>query len=122
MIRYDVLWHDLVRDLNEARMQYALSAERLDRMKAKDLAMSNSQVSAVLGDILKKSQKEFGCMKEKDEEAQHNANVTLQEILKELKKLNKGKEDEKDGLLNNHGDGFGDDAGDQGNAERDQSV
>lgn len=72
MIRYDILWHDLVRDLNETRMQYEINAQELDKANAKDLALINRRIGGCIENRLIKTQREFDRMKEKDEEEQHN--------------------------------------------------
>ena len=121
MIRYDVLYKKLYDHVRITLSNASFNAGYQTCARSGKIGSDEYMVD-VLRSILKESDKEFDKMQKRDEEAQHNANVTLQEILQELKKLNKGKEEEEDGLLDNHGDGFGADAGDQGDAERDQSA
>lgn len=94
MIRYDVLWHDLVKDLYERCKNYENAATELEKMHAEEMANANRHVSQALYEILSRTNYEHKKMQEKDEEALDNANLTLQEILQELKKLNNGKEEQ----------------------------
>lgn len=119
MIRYDVLWNNLRDSVNNL---YANSAASMNYWKKDTEAWRiNQEINTQCARILAQNGKMYREMIELDKK-QQNENLTLLEILQELKKLNKGKEEEEDGPLDNHGDGFGDDAGDQGNAERDQSA
>lgn len=111
MIRYDILWHDLVKDLYERCMNYETAAKELEKMHEEEMANANRHVSHALYEILSRTNYEHKKMQEKDAEAQHNANLMLQEILQEilqeLKKMNKGKEDEADGEPDREGDDTG---------------
>lgn len=122
MIRYDVLWNNLRDSVNHLYVNSAASMNFwINNKKDGEEWRTFSEICNQCSKILAENGKMYREMVEADK-MQQNENLTLQEILKELKKLNKGKEDEEDGLLNNHGDGFGADAGDQGNAERDQPA
>lgn len=94
MIRYDVLWHDLVRDLNESRMHYEKTAQELDKMNANDLALTNRRISACIENNIIRTQREFDYMKERDEEVEGSAVTLLQKVLQELKKMNERKEEQ----------------------------
>ena len=121
MIRYDVLYKKLYDHIRITLSNASFNAGYNAATRSGGVRPDEYLVD-VLRSILKESDREFDKMQKRDEEAQHVANVTLQEILQELKKLNKGKEEEEDGLLDDHGDGVGADAVDQGNTERDQPV
>lgn len=95
MIRYDVLYKKLYDNVRITLSNSSFNAGYEACMRSGKISPDEHLVS-VLRSILMESDKEFNKMQKQDEEAQHNANVTLQEILQELKKMNKGKEEEED--------------------------
>jgi len=111
MIRYDVLWHKLRERLSgeltnaSNRATYANAKGDVDRFN------HYTEITNVLGDVMKHDWMDFREMQKRDEEVQHNANVTLQEILKELRIMNgeriatmMRKEEKADGELDREGD------------------
>lgn len=95
MIRYDVLWNNLVRNIEDMRTGYIFTAMKLQESNApKDVIDRNRDASEIMQSILKKTRREFDRMKELDEEAQHDAVIIMTDLLDELRKLNKGKEEE----------------------------
>ena len=101
MIRYDVLWNDLRDSVNNL---YANSAASMNYWKKDTEAWRiNQEINTQCARVLAQNGKMYREMIELDKK-QQNENLTLQEILHELKKLNKGKEDEEDGELDSKGD------------------
>ena len=115
MIRYDVLWNDLRDSVNNL---YANSAASMNYWKKETEAWRiNHEINTQCARILAQNGKMYREMIELDKK-QQNENMTLQEILQELKKLNKGKEDEEDGEL----DGDGASAGRESSGEQEDHV
>lgn len=100
MIRYDVLWNNLRDSVNTL---CANSVAALNYYKKDTEAWRiNQEIYTQCAEILARNEKMYRKMIEADK-MQQNENLTLQEILQELKKLNKGKEDEED--EEHYGDG-----------------
>ena len=120
MIRYDVLYKKLYDHVRITLSNASFNAG-FRRCAGSGKVSPDEYLVDVLRSILKESDKEFDKMRKLDEEEQHNANVTLQEILQELKKLNNGKEEEEDG---EHGriDGEGSGAGSESSGEQEDLV
>ena len=97
MIRYDVLYKKLYDHVRITLSNASFNAGYQTCARSGKIGCDEYLVD-VLRSILKESDREFDKMKKLDEEEATQRNVTLQEILQELKKLNKGKEEEEDGL------------------------
>ncbi len=103
MIRYDVLWNNLRDSVNHLYANSAASMNFWINKKDSEEWRTCSEICNQCAKILAENGKMYREMVELDK-MQQNENLTLQEILKELKKLNKGKEDEEDGELDRKGD------------------